>query len=73
MGGTGAGGAAGETWPLADGEPMLALVQLNLTEAPVLPQWVEPSLSSIFSWASLSLKSALKLGGFPVEIQDEVD
>ena len=32
---------AGETWPLAGGEPMLALVQLNLTEAPVLPPALE--------------------------------
>jgi hypothetical protein len=31
-------GAPGEAWPATDGEPMLALAQLNLTEAPVLPE-----------------------------------
>jgi hypothetical protein len=31
-------GAPGETWPTTDGEPMLALAQLNLTEAPALPE-----------------------------------
>jgi hypothetical protein len=116
----------GETWPLADGEPMLALAQLNLTEAPVLPPALEGlAMVTVFvgpreltHWALRAYESlddlvelaeperppdpkarkgeaptlkglpirwqevtdeadepldGLKLGGFPVEIQDEVD